>query len=81
MKIIAWLLVLFLSFSLPPSVRAGSVFTVGEPHASTLEFRQFFETMSASFGSGTLSIAQNMYVAADADALWQTVMADWTALC
>lgn len=81
MKIIAWLLVLFLSFSLPPSVRAGSVFTVGEPHASTLEFRQFFETMSASFGSGTLSIAQNIYVAEDADALWQTVMADWTALC
>ena len=60
MRIIAWLLVLFLSFSPLPRVRADSAFTVGEPHASTLEFRQYFETMSASFGAGTLSIAQNV---------------------
>ena len=81
MRIITWLLVLFLSFSPLPRVRADSAFTVGEPHASTLEFRQYFETMSASFGAGTLSIAQNVYDAEHADALWQTVMADWAALC
>ncbi len=81
MRIAAWILTLFLLFNSLADVRADSVFTVGEPHASTLEFRQYFETMSATFGAGTLSIAQNVYEAAHADALWRTVMADWAALC
>lgn len=81
MRIAAWILTLFLLFNNLADVRADSVFTVGEPHASTLEFRQYFETMSATFGAGTLSIAQNVYEAAHADALWRTVMADWAALC
>ncbi len=59
---------------------AESLFQTGEPHASTLEFRQYFETMSAVRGNHTLSIAARIYNEALAQKLYETVDADLNAI-
>lgn len=55
---------------------AESLFQPGEPHASTLEFRQYFETLSAVQGNHTLSIAARIYDEALAQKLYETIAAD-----
>lgn len=57
-----------------------SAFTEGEPHASTLDYRLFFETMSASAGACTLSIQKTQYDAESAVTLLDTVRKDIQAL-
>lgn len=55
-------------------------FSPGETHTSTLDFRQYFETMSATQGACTMSIRQDIYQEDQAQELWATVQSDLQAL-
>lgn len=57
-----------------------AAFTEGEPHASTLDFRLYFETMSASVGACTLSVQKTQYDAEPALVLLDIVEKDIQAL-
>lgn len=52
------------------------LFSPGETHTSTLNFKQYFETMSAAQGACTMSIRQDMYQEDQAQKLWETVQSD-----
>lgn len=56
------------------------LFSPGETHTSTWDFRQYFETMSATQGACTMSIRQNVYQEDQAQKLWETVQSDLQAL-
>lgn len=76
-RLIAWLLILML-----PLIGAAeeSLFTEGEPHKSQLDYRQYFETMTATTGECTLFIATDAYDQAKADAVYAKLAADEAVL-
>ncbi len=76
-RIIAWLLILMLPLA---GLAEEPLFTEGVPHASHLDYRQYFETMSAEAGECTLSIAQADFDPARAAQLHAQVAADEAAL-
>lgn len=78
MKIMLRLLLLLL-LQLTAFAEAPS-FTVGEPHKSHLDYRQYFKTMTAAAGECTLAIAADVYDETSASALHAQVMADEAAL-
>lgn len=57
-----------------------ALFSPGETHTSTLDFRQYFETISATQGACTMSIHQDIYQADQAQKLWKIVQYDLQAL-
>lgn len=59
---------------------AEANFAPGETHASTWNFRQYFETMSATQGACTMSIRQDIYQEDQAQKLLATVQSDLHAL-
>ncbi len=75
-RLIVWLLILLL----PLAATAEALFSVGEPHKSHLDYRQYFETMSAVVGEGTLSIAKDAYTEEIAAQLHAQVAADEAVL-
>ncbi len=76
-KLLTWLLI----FLLPLVCLAeATLFSEGTPHASHLDYRQYFETMSAEVGACKLAIAQNVYDADVARQLHAQVAADEAVL-
>lgn len=71
------LLVLLLAFGAAACAEVS--FTAGEPHTS-LDFRLYFETMSATEGACTVSIQKDAYDDVQAKMLWNIIMADLRAL-
>lgn len=57
-----------------------ALFSPGEAHTSTLDFRQYFETISATQGACTMSIHQDIYQEDQAQKLWKIVQYDLQAL-
>ena len=57
-----------------------ALFSPGETHTSTLDFRQYFETISATQGACTMSIHQDIYQEDQAQKLWKIVQYDLQAL-
>lgn len=57
-----------------------ALFSPGETHTSTLDFRQYFETISATQGACTMSIHQDIYQDDQAQKLWKIVQYDLQAL-
>lgn len=57
-----------------------ALFSPGETHTSTLDFRQYFETISATQGACTMSIRQDIYQEDQAQKLWKIVQYDLQAL-
>lgn len=76
-KLLTWLLVLLLPLA---CLAEAPLFTEGAPHASHLDYRQYFETMSAEVGVCTLAIAKDAYDADVARQLHAQVAADEAAL-
>lgn len=56
--LITWLLLMHLSFA---AAAEETIFAPGTPHASRLDYRQYFETVSAEIGACTLAIAEEVY--------------------
>lgn len=64
-----------------PACAEESAFKQGDPHTHTLDFRLWFETMSAETDACTLSIQQTIYDEAQADELLNRLRADLEAIC
>jgi len=64
----------------PAALARSEAFAPGEPHTHTLDFKLWFETMSAQSDACTLSIHEDVYDAAQADALLERVSEDLTAI-
>ena len=77
-----WLsLVLLLPLLLLTVARAESpLFTQGEPHASHLDYRQYFKTMTACAGGCTISFAQDAYDEQIANQVYAQISADEAVL-
>jgi len=76
-RIIAWLRMLMLPLT---GLAEASLFTEGTPHSSHMDYRQYFETLSAEAGECTLSIAKDAYQEERAAQLYAQVAADEAAL-
>ena len=76
-RLIAWLLVFMLPLA---GMAEETLFSEGMPHASHLDYRQYFETLSAQIGECTLSIAEDAYTEDMARQLFAQVASDETAL-
>lgn len=75
-RLMVWLLILLL----PLAAAAEGLFVVGTPHKSHLDYRQYFETMSAQAGECTLAFAQSAYEEGLAQQVYAQVAADETVL-
>ncbi len=80
-KVFAALLcmLILLSGSASAAVR-GDTFSAGEPHTHTLDFRLWFETMSAKKGACTISIDKSIYDAKQARLISECIFEDLNAL-
>lgn len=76
MKHIYVLLASLLAAVLLTCAAAEPAFAPGEPHTSTLSFRQYFKTMIAAEGPVTLAIADRVYSAETAESLLACVRSD-----
>lgn len=76
-RLYAVLLMLFLPLI---GMAEESLFTIGEPHVSQLDYRQYFETMSAQAGQCTIAIAKDAYGKEAAEQLHAQVIADEAVL-
>lgn len=74
---ITWLLILLLPLT---GLAEELHFTQGQPHNSHLDYRQYFETMSAAVGECTLSIAKDAYTEEIAAQLHARLAADEAVL-
>ena len=72
-RMIACLLILLLPLV---CLAEDPLFVEGAPHASHLDYRQYFETMSVQIGACTLAIAADVYDADVARQLHAQVAAD-----
>ena len=77
-RLTALLLACVLLFS--HSAAESLSFTEGEPHASQLDFRLYFKTMTAHAGSCTISIQQTIFDPDQAAQLYSQITADESAL-
>lgn len=76
-RTLLWLLVLLAAVG---AHAEESLFMPGEAHRSHLDFRQYFETMSAQAGECTISIAEAAYEPALAQQLYEQIAADEAVL-
>lgn len=76
-RLMTWLMVLMLPLV---CLAEQPLFTAGTPHASHLDYRQYFETQTAMIGDCTLSIAADAYAEEMAAQLHAQVAADEAAL-
>lgn len=76
-KLTVWLLILMFPLM---CLAEEALFTEGVPHTSHLDYRQYFETLSAEVGECTLSIAKDAYTEEQAAQLYAQVAADEAAL-
>lgn len=76
-RMIVWILMFMLPLA---GLAEEPLFTEGTPHASHLDYRQYFETMSAEAGECTLAIAGDAYTEERAAQLYAQVSADEAAL-
>lgn len=77
-KAFSLLLACMMLFSL--AAAAEALFTPGEPHASHLDFRLYFKTMTAVAGKCTVSIQETVYQEDTAAQLYAQIAADEAAL-
>ncbi len=73
---LTWLVILALAMG----AHAEELFSPGEPHKSHLDYRQYFETLSAQAGMCTLSFAEDAYSAETAQQVHAQLAADEAAL-
>lgn len=73
---LTWLVILALAMG----AHAEELFSPGEPHKSHLDYRQYFETLSAQAGMCTLSFAEDAYSAETAQQVYAQLAADEAAL-
>lgn len=76
-RMVMWLLILLFPLV---GLAEDAMFSEGAPHASHLDYRQYFETRSAKIGACTLAIEQTVFDAEKASALYAQVAADEAAL-
>ncbi len=76
-RMVMWLLILLFPLA---GLAEDVLFSEGVPHASHLDYRQYFETRSAKIGACTLAIEQTFFDAEKASALYAQVAADEAAL-
>lgn len=74
------LILLLLCVLLACGACGEELFVPGEPHASRLDFRRYFSTMTARTGDCTVSIQQTAYDAEAAGMLYALIAADEAAL-
>ena len=73
---LTWLVILALAMG----AHAEELFSPGEPHKSHLDYRQYFETLSAQAGMCTLSFAEDAYSEETAQQVYAQLAADEAAL-
>lgn len=75
-----FLLVLLVLLAAAGACAEEMLFAPGEPHRSHLDFRQYFETMSAQTDECTICIAKVAFDAEEAQRLYEWIQADEAAL-
>ena len=76
-QLVVWLLILVLPLM---CLAEEPLFSEGVPHASHLDYRQYFETMSVPIGACTLSVAKTDFDAENAAALYAQIAVDEAAM-